>query len=68
MRMYSKDFNITGGGLMKTSLGMEVEQDNKTIKLHLDHYVHEMLTEYKDYIKKWQACVKGILGKTFRPS
>ncbi len=35
---------------------MGVEQDNKTIKLHVDihadHYVHEMLTEYKDYIKK----------------
>ena len=54
LRKYSKDFNIAGVGLMKTFLGMEVEQDNKTIKLHLDHYVHEMLTdsEYKDYIKK----------------
>jgi hypothetical protein len=31
---------------------MEIEQDKKTIKLHLDHYVHEMLTEYKDYIKE----------------
>ncbi len=31
---------------------MEVKQDNKTIKLHLDHYVQEMLTQYKDYIKK----------------
>jgi hypothetical protein len=28
---------------------MEVEKDNK---LHLDHYAHEMLTEYKDYIQK----------------
>ncbi len=37
---------------MKAFLRMEVEQDNKTIKLHLDHYVQEMLTEYKDYIKK----------------
>ena len=43
LRKYSKDFNITGGGLMKTFLGLEVEQDNKTIKLHLDHYVQEML-------------------------
>jgi hypothetical protein len=39
LRKYSKDFNITGGGLMKTFLGMEVEQDNTTIKLHLDHLV-----------------------------
>jgi hypothetical protein len=37
---------------MKMFLGMEVEQDNTTIKLHLDHYVQEMLSEYKDYIKK----------------
>jgi hypothetical protein len=37
---------------METFLGMEVEQDNKTIKLHLGHYVHGMLTKYKDYIKK----------------
>ncbi len=37
---------------MKTFLGMEVEQDNKTIKLHLDRYVQETLAECKDYIKK----------------
>ena len=48
LRKYSKDFNITGGSLMKTFLGNQVEQDNKTIKLHLDHYVQEMPTEYKD--------------------
>ena len=53
LRKYSKDFNIIGGGLVKGFLGREVEQDNKTtIKLHLDRNVHEMLTEYKDYIKK----------------
>ena len=45
---YSKDFKITGGCLMKTFLGMELEQDNKTIKFHLDQYVHEMLAEYKN--------------------
>jgi hypothetical protein len=33
---YSKDFKITGGGLKKTFLGMEVEQSSKTSKLHLD--------------------------------
>jgi hypothetical protein len=52
LRKYSKDLNITGGCLKKTFVGMEVEQDNKTIELHLDHYVNEMLTEYKDYIEK----------------
>jgi hypothetical protein len=52
MEKYSKDFSITGGGFMKTFLGMEIEQSNRSIKLHLDHYVSEMLNEYKTYIKK----------------
>ena len=52
MSKYSKDFKITGGGLIKSFLGMQVEQGNKKIKLHLDHYVQGMLTEYKDCIKK----------------
>ncbi len=49
MEKYSRDFNITGGGLMKTFLGMEIEQSNRSIKLHLDHYIREMLNEYKVY-------------------
>jgi hypothetical protein len=52
MEKYSRGFNITGGGLMKTFLGMEIEQSNRSIKLHLDHYIREMLNEYKTYIKK----------------
>ncbi len=52
MEKYSRDFNITGGGLMKTFLGMEIEQSNRSIKLHLDHYIRKMLNEYKAYIKK----------------
>ncbi len=52
MKKYSKDFNITGGDLMKSFLGMQVKQGDKKIKLHLDHYVQEMLLEYKDYIKR----------------
>ena len=52
MEKYSRDFNVTGGGLMKTFLGMEIEQSNRSIKLHLDHYIREMLNEYKAYIKK----------------
>jgi hypothetical protein len=38
MEKYSRDFNITRGCLMKTFLGMEIEQ-NRSIKLHLDHYI-----------------------------
>ncbi len=52
LEKYSRDFNITGGGLMKTFLGMEIEQSNRSIKLHLDHYIREMLNEYKTYIMK----------------
>ena len=37
---------------METFLGMEVEQPGKVIKLHLDSYIQEVLTEYKEYIKK----------------
>ena len=33
-------------------LGMEVEQDNGEIRLHLDTYIQEMLTEYQACIKK----------------
>ncbi len=51
MDKYSKSFKITGGGLMKTFLGMEVEQSGKTIKLHLDSYIQQVLAEYKVYKK-----------------
>jgi hypothetical protein len=36
MKKYSKDCEITGGGLMKTFLGMEVEQNAIEIKMHLN--------------------------------
>jgi hypothetical protein len=51
MEKYSGDFNITGGGFMKMFLVMEIKQSNRLIKLHIDHYVSEMLNEYKGYIK-----------------
>jgi hypothetical protein len=52
LELYKKDFEITGGGLMETFLGMEVEQPGEVIRLHLDSYIQEVLTEYKAYIKK----------------
>jgi hypothetical protein len=39
LALYQKDFEITGGGLMETFLGMEVEQLGKVNKLHLDSYI-----------------------------
>ena len=50
--MYKKDFEITGGGKMETFLGMAVEQKDKSIKIHLDNYIKDVLTEYSAYIKK----------------
>ena len=39
LEKYTKDFEITGGGLMETFLGMQVEQSKKAIRLHLDDYI-----------------------------
>ncbi len=54
LELYRKDFEITGGGLMETFLGMEVEQPCNVIRLHpsLDSYIQEVLTEFKPYIKE----------------
>ena len=52
LELYQKDFEITGGGLMETFLGMEVEQPGKVIKLHLDSYIQEVLKDCKEYIKE----------------
>ncbi len=37
---------------MKIFLEMDVEQPGKVIKLHLDSYIQEILTEYMEYIRK----------------
>ena len=51
-KLYAKSFKYTGGDLMTSFLGMEVEQDKGEIRLHLDTYIQEMLNEYQAYIKK----------------
>ena len=51
-KLYAKSFKYTGSDLMNTFLGMEVEQKNGTIKLHLDTYIQEVLNDYKAVIKK----------------
>ena len=50
--LYKKDFEIIGGCKMETFLGMAVEQKDKSIKIHLDNYIKDVLTEYSAYIKK----------------
>jgi hypothetical protein len=57
LELYKKDFEITGRGLIETFLGMEVEQPCRVIRLHLDSYIQEILTEFKVYIKK-APCLK----------
>ena len=59
LKLYQRDFEITGGGLMETFLGTEVEQPGKVIRLHLDTYIQEVLTEYKEHIKK-ALCPKRV--------
>jgi hypothetical protein len=51
MQLYSKDFEITGGRQMETFLGM-LEQTARSINIHLDHYVKEVLAGYAEYIRK----------------
>ncbi len=53
IKEYKKEFYITCEDIMTSFLGMEVEQDEKSIKLHLDTYVQDMLDEYKPTIKKF---------------
>ena len=38
MALFSADFDVTGGDLMQSFLGLEVEQLDGFIKLHLDTY------------------------------
>ena len=52
LALYKKDFEITGGCKMETFLGMAFEQKEKSVKIHLDNYIMDVLTEYSAYIKK----------------
>ena len=54
LALYKKDFKITGGSTIdsETLLGTAVEQNDKSIKIHLDNYVNDVVAEYTGYIKK----------------
>ena len=47
MALYLADFDVTGGDLMQSFLGLEVEQLDCYIKLHLDTYIEEFIAEYQ---------------------
>ena len=49
--LYKKDFEITGGDKMETFLGMAVEQKSKSINIHLDNYIKDVLNDNSAYIK-----------------
>ena len=51
--LYAADFDFTGGKVMDSFLGLEVEQSEDGIKLHLDTYVTELLEEYREYHRKF---------------
>jgi hypothetical protein len=51
--LYAADFDFTGGKVMDSFLGLEVEQSEDGIKLHLDTYVVELLEEYREYHRKF---------------
>jgi hypothetical protein len=52
---YIGDFEITCNSedLMTSFLGMEVEQDKSSIRLHLDNYIEDTLWEHEAAIKKF---------------
>ena len=52
LRVYRRDFEITGGDLMTTFLGLEIEQDNDEIRIHMDSYLQEILAEYSKVVNK----------------
>ena len=52
MAKYSRDFEITGGKLMNTFLGLQVDHGNDEIHMHMDTYVHNVLDEYKTFARK----------------
>jgi hypothetical protein len=52
MQSYSKDFEITGGGIMESFLGLEVEHKEGKIHLHMDNYGKEVIEDYQLVITK----------------
>jgi hypothetical protein len=49
IKMCLKDFNIIGGDLMETYLGIKVEQSDGKICLYLDKYIQDIVTEFSAF-------------------
>ena len=52
LEKYKRDFEFTGGELMESFLGVQVEQPGDEIRLHLDNYVKELIQEYFDFDRR----------------
>jgi hypothetical protein len=59
LTLYSRDFEITGGDLMKDFLGLEIVHINSEIHLHMDSYVQSVIYEWK------HNCGKMLQPKSF---
>ncbi len=51
--LYSADFDVTGGALMESFVGLEVEQSEEGTRLHLDTYIQELIEKYLLLHKKF---------------
>jgi hypothetical protein len=51
IREYSCDFDITLTENLTSFLGMEIEQGQEGIDIHLDTYIQETIEEYQKYVK-----------------
>jgi hypothetical protein len=45
--LHLADFDVTGGSIMTTFLGLEVEQTDEGTSLHLDTYIKELMEKYQ---------------------
>ena len=48
---YTGDLDITWEDTMTSFLGPEIEQSKRSISIHLDTYIEDVLDEYKMYAK-----------------
>ena len=52
MEAYARDFEITGGEVMRTFLGLQVEHVDSEIHLHMDTYVENVPEQYKSFVRR----------------
>jgi len=50
MEAYARDFEITGGDVMSSFLGLQVDHVNSEIHLHMDMYVANVLQEFEEFV------------------